>query len=153
MNAAAGPGGAVYSAKPLIFPTFIRIIRMQFFKKSKKSRQPSQHPISLGVPTQIAVGALGIGADLDVGPEGVSRTVNSRCLMIRPIWILPQAKITEVVPRLYFEISARFNVLVNQRYLLNTHRKVMLSAMTWMAERPAVSVGTPSNTIVYTKLL
>jgi hypothetical protein len=46
---------------------------MSFFKKIKKSRQPSKQPLSLGVPTQIAIGALGISADLDPdsGPEGV----------------------------------------------------------------------------------
>ena len=50
---------------------------MRFFNKSKKSRQPSQQPTSLGIPTNIAVGALGIGAELDlnVGPRGMFRSV------------------------------------------------------------------------------
>ena len=45
---------------------------MSLFKKFKKSRQPSQH-LALGIPTQIAVGPLGIHADLnpEIGPEGV----------------------------------------------------------------------------------
>ena len=44
---------------------------MSLFKKFKKSRQPSQH-LALGIPTQIAVGPLGIHADLnpEIGPEG-----------------------------------------------------------------------------------
>ena len=53
---------------------------MSFFKKSKKSLQPSKQPMSLGIPTQIATGALGMSADLDreVGPGGASRSVRSR---------------------------------------------------------------------------
>ena len=45
---------------------------MSLFRKFKKSRQPSQH-LALGIPTQIAVGPLGIHADLnpEIGPEGV----------------------------------------------------------------------------------
>ena len=46
-------------------------IRMRLFKKSKKSRQPSQQPMSLLVPTQIAVGPLTASADLD--KEDLSR--------------------------------------------------------------------------------
>ena len=47
--------------------------RMPLFKKSKKPRQPSQEPVSLGIPTHTAVGPLGFGAtlDLNVYPEGV----------------------------------------------------------------------------------
>lgn len=54
-------------------------IRMSFFKKIKKSRQPSRQPMSLGIPTSIAVGALGIGADLDLsaGHGGVFRSMRS----------------------------------------------------------------------------
>ena len=46
--------------------------RMSWFKKSKKSRQPSRQPASLGIPTHIAVGLLGISADLapEIGSEG-----------------------------------------------------------------------------------
>ncbi|KAF9786263.1 hypothetical protein BJ322DRAFT_775760 [Thelephora terrestris] len=36
-------------------------------KKYKKLRQPSREPASLGIPTQIALGALGINVDLDLG--------------------------------------------------------------------------------------
>jgi hypothetical protein len=42
---------------------------MSLFKKIKKSRQPSRHPASLVIPTQIALGALGINADLDPDPD------------------------------------------------------------------------------------
>jgi len=44
---------------------------MPWFKKSKKSRQPSQQ-LALGIPTHIAVGPLGLNADLDpnAGSEG-----------------------------------------------------------------------------------
>lgn len=50
---------------------------MSLFKKSNKSRQLSRQPISLGIPTHVAVAALGISADLapDIGPEGVFRPV------------------------------------------------------------------------------
>lgn len=39
-------------------------------KKPKKSLKPSQRHISLGIPTNIAVGPLGFQAELDIGPEG-----------------------------------------------------------------------------------
>ncbi|KAF9644486.1 hypothetical protein BDM02DRAFT_944233 [Thelephora ganbajun] len=47
---------------------------MRWFKKSKKSRQPSQQPTSLGIPT------LGINLNPapDIGPEGVSNEEGSR---------------------------------------------------------------------------
>jgi hypothetical protein len=53
--------------------------RMPLFKKSKKTRQPSQQLLSLGIPTHIAVGPLGFNADLDLnaGPEGAFRSVES----------------------------------------------------------------------------
>ena len=53
---------------------------MSFLKRFKKSRQPSKQPMSLGIPTQIAVGALGMNANLDrdVGSEGVFRPAKSR---------------------------------------------------------------------------
>jgi hypothetical protein len=52
---------------------------MSLFKKFKKSRQPSQQPVSLGIPTNIAIGPLGFNADLDLdaGPEGAFRSVGS----------------------------------------------------------------------------
>ena len=42
-----------------------------WFKKSKKSRQASQQTAALGIPTHIAVGPLGLSADLapDISPE------------------------------------------------------------------------------------
>ena len=54
-------------------------IRMPWFKKSKKSRQPSQQAAALGIPTHVAVGPLGLSADLapDISPEGVSRSMKS----------------------------------------------------------------------------
>ncbi|KAF9642321.1 hypothetical protein BDM02DRAFT_2340052 [Thelephora ganbajun] len=47
---------------------------MPWFKKSKKSRQPSQQPIPLGIPT------LSISADMasDIGPEAVNDGRGSR---------------------------------------------------------------------------
>jgi len=50
-------------------------IRMSLFKKSKKSRKPSQQLVSLGIPTHIAVGPLGISADLvpEISSEGAFR--------------------------------------------------------------------------------
>ena len=50
---------------------------MPVFKKSKKSRRPSQQPASLGIPTHIAAGPLGFGAtlDLNVDPEGAFRSI------------------------------------------------------------------------------
>lgn len=52
---------------------------MSWFEKSKKSRRPSQQLASLGIPTHIAVGPLGFSAEmgLDIGPEGVFRSVES----------------------------------------------------------------------------
>jgi len=40
--------------------------RMSWFKKSKKSHQPSRQPETFGIPINIAVGPLGFNA----GPEG-----------------------------------------------------------------------------------
>ena len=52
---------------------------MSWLKKSKKSKshQPSQQPASLGIPTHIAAGPLGLGAVLDLGiyPEGGFRLI------------------------------------------------------------------------------
>ena len=50
--------------------------RMSLFKKLKKSLQPSKKPAVLGIPTHIAAGPLGFGAELDRGvdPEGVLRS-------------------------------------------------------------------------------
>ena len=64
------PAARCLSAVDFRLPIFTR---MPLFKKSKKSRQPSQQPMSLGIPTHIAIGALGINAELDpaIGPEGV----------------------------------------------------------------------------------
>lgn len=47
--------------------------QMSLLKRLKKSRQPSQQPASLGIPTHVAVGPLGFGAKLDPGtsPDGV----------------------------------------------------------------------------------
>jgi hypothetical protein len=41
-----------------------------FDKKSKKLLKSSQRHISLGIPTNVAVGPLGFRAELDVGPKG-----------------------------------------------------------------------------------
>ena len=41
---------------------------MQWIKKHKKSRQPSQQPASLGIPSHIGLVPLGINAELAV-PE------------------------------------------------------------------------------------
>ena len=38
---------------------------MLFLKKFKKSHRPSKQPLSLGIPTQVAIGALSINVDLD----------------------------------------------------------------------------------------
>ncbi|KAF9643223.1 hypothetical protein BDM02DRAFT_3192003 [Thelephora ganbajun] len=53
---------------------------MPWVKKPKKSRQPSQQPMSLGIPTHIAIGPLGISTDLapDIGPEAVNNGRGSR---------------------------------------------------------------------------
>ena len=42
-----------------------RPIGMSLLKTFTKSRRPSKQPLSLGIPTHIAIGALGIDADLD----------------------------------------------------------------------------------------
>lgn len=39
-------------------------------KKSKKLLKSSRRYVSLGISTNIAVGALGFRADLDIGPKG-----------------------------------------------------------------------------------
>ena len=59
----------------LFFSTFP--VEMSLFKKFTKSRRPSKQPLSLGIPTQIAVGPLGVDADLDpgVGSGGWFRSV------------------------------------------------------------------------------
>ena len=41
-----------------------------FNKKPKKSLDPSKRHVSLGIPTNIAVGPLGFRAELDVDPKG-----------------------------------------------------------------------------------
>jgi len=41
-----------------------------FNKKSKKLHKSSQRHVSLGIPTNIAVGPLGFRAELDIGPQG-----------------------------------------------------------------------------------
>ena len=41
-----------------------------FDKKSKKSLKSSQQHVSLGIPTNIAVGPLGFQAELDIDSEG-----------------------------------------------------------------------------------
>ena len=66
---------------------FAVTVRMRFFNKSKKSHRPSQQPISLGIPTNIAVGVLGIGAELDlnVEPRGMVRSAKIYELIIGPI--------------------------------------------------------------------
>lgn len=43
-----------------------------FNKKSKKNLKSSQQHISMGIPTNIAIGPLGFRADLDIGPKGES---------------------------------------------------------------------------------
>ena len=44
---------------------------MPWFKKSKKSRTPSEHPISLVIPTHVALGPLGFSADLGIDTAGM----------------------------------------------------------------------------------
>ena len=58
---------------------------MPLFKRSKKSRQPSKQSISLGIPTQIALGVVGINAELDpeIAPEGLFHLVKSMSLFCR----------------------------------------------------------------------
>ena len=41
-----------------------------FDKKSKDSRKSSQRLLSLGIPTNVAIGPLGFRAELDIGPKG-----------------------------------------------------------------------------------
>jgi len=41
-----------------------------FNKKSKKSLKSSRRHLSLGVPTNTAVGPVGFRAELDIGPKG-----------------------------------------------------------------------------------
>ena len=50
-----------------------------FSKKPKKSHQPSQRPVSFVIPTNVALGPVGLGADLDLGirSEGVFRSMGS----------------------------------------------------------------------------
>ena len=40
-----------------------------FDRKSKKSLKPSQRHVSLGIPTNIAIGPLGFRAELNIDPE------------------------------------------------------------------------------------
>ena len=75
---------------------------MPWDKKSKKSLQPSKQLMSLGIPTQIVLGFLGIDADLapNPGPEGVSpfmKPRSSRELILPP----RQAQTMEVVLELW----------------------------------------------------
>ena len=61
-----------------------------FDKKSKDSRKSSQRLVSLGIPTNVAIGPLGFRAELDIGPKG------ERC---RPYWDLePDGPDPTVVP-------------------------------------------------------
>jgi len=39
-------------------------------KKAKKPPKPSQRYLSLGIPTNVAVGPLGFRTELDVDPKG-----------------------------------------------------------------------------------
>ena len=57
-------------------PPFLSCPKMWRSKKSKKPRQPSQEPASLGIPTHIATGVLGFHTtpDLGVRPEGTLRS-------------------------------------------------------------------------------
>ena len=43
-------------------------------KKSKKSHKSVQWNVSLGIPTNVAAGSVGIRAELDVKPKGGSRS-------------------------------------------------------------------------------
>ena len=47
-----------------------------FNKKSKKLQKSSQRLVSLGIPTNIAVGSLGFRAELDIGPKGERVTIS-----------------------------------------------------------------------------
>ena len=60
---------------------------MPWYKKSKKSRQPSQQPAALGIPAHIAAGPLGFGANLDLGvyPEGTLFSIE----IWRPMALIP----------------------------------------------------------------
>lgn len=63
-----------------VIPSFLtcpRLPRMRHFKKTKKLRQLSQEPASLGIPTHIATGPLGFNATLDLGfhPQGTLRSI------------------------------------------------------------------------------
>ena len=53
---------------------------MPFFKKSKKTRQPSKQPAALGIPAYITARPPGLGAtpDLDIYPEGIFRSIRTR---------------------------------------------------------------------------
>lgn len=64
---------------------------MSFFRKSKKPRQPSQRPIPLAIPTQIALGALGISVDLDEdpGPGGTCFVQQNRATDLADLTIAP----------------------------------------------------------------
>jgi len=39
-------------------------------KKAKKPPKPSQRYLSLGIPTNVAVGPLGFRTELDIDPKG-----------------------------------------------------------------------------------
>jgi len=85
--------------------------RMPLFKKSKKSRQPSQKIASLGIPTHIAVGPLGISADLapEISSEGA---YIPSCEIHQPMGLilLPrQVQTTGGDPVLYFETVVWIN--------------------------------------------
>ena len=52
---------------------------MPLFKKSNTPLTPFRRTLSLGIPTHIAIGPVGFGADLDpeIDTEGVFRSAQS----------------------------------------------------------------------------
>jgi len=60
-----------------------------FNKKSKKLLKSSRRHISLGIPTNIAIGPLGFRAELDIGSKGESSrptTIYERIGLIQLRW-------------------------------------------------------------------
>ena len=99
---------------------------MRWSKKDKKSRQPSQQPASLGVPSHIGIVPLGFGLELDsnVGPEGALAQFHLT-LDRELIWLMRQVWTMAGVLELHFEKRLEINGLtrrVLQPRLLDTRR-------------------------------
>ena len=72
-NVAPTSGGVLFGVVgPPLWSSLISAARTDrmFNKKSKKLHKSSQRHVSLGIPTNIAVGSLGFRAELDIGPKG-----------------------------------------------------------------------------------